>query len=72
LLGHASVAKPAIEIQAVEDFVSTCQTSGQTLTNPHSLSDAISVSENFAAVPKQVADHIGKLEKHVVALTTDL
>jgi hypothetical protein len=68
LLQHASVAKPAIGMEAVEEFVSICRSSGQTLANLHSLADAIVVLEDFAALPKKVTDEIGKLEKHVAAI----
>jgi hypothetical protein len=68
LLQHASVAKPAIEMPAVVDFISSCQSSGQTLTNLHSLPDAIAMLEDFAALPKKVTEEIGKLEKHVAAI----
>ena len=49
LLRHAAVAKPAIEMQTVEDFTISCQTASQTLSNLHSLPDAIAVLENLTS-----------------------
>ena len=52
----------------MEGFISSCQSSGRTLSNLHSLPDAIAILEDYAALPKKVTDEIAKLEKHVVAI----
>lgn len=68
LLRHAAVAKPVIEMQAVEELASACQTTSQILSNLYSLPDAIALLEKLTSIPKKVTEEIAKLQKHVAAI----
>ena len=68
VLQHASVARPTINMNAVEAYLSTCNRAGQALSNLHSLTEAISVLDAVTTLPKSVTEEVTALEKHVIAL----